>query len=137
MKTYIQNSKIRILVPPVAGFLFYGAWALFINFSHGWHDAITAGVTQGGYSFLMTLVLAIVVEWLFVRLAKVPLRSVWVFLVGAILLASTSFGINILTGTPEIVWTVLPGLSVSLVYTVIYIVALNKLIDNRDQVEKA
>jgi hypothetical protein len=122
-----HNKILRILVPPISGFLFYGGWAFFINYSHGWEDAITAGLTQGSYSFFITLVLALVVEWLFVRLAEVPLRSFWVFLIGAILLAGTSVSVNLLTGTPEILWTVLPGLMVSLVYMMLYIVALNKL----------
>jgi hypothetical protein len=127
MPTFLHNKKIRLWVPPLAGFLFYGAWAGFINAAHGWENAITAGLTQGSYSFSITLVLAIVVEWLFVRLAGTPLRSFWVFLAGFLLLSSTSVSANLLTGTPEIVWTVLPGLTVSLVYTVIYIIALNKL----------
>ena len=123
----IKNKYVRILVPPVSGFLFYGAWAVFINFSHGWSNAFFAGLTQGSYSFFITLILAIVVEWLFVRLANVPLRNVWVFLAGAVLLTGTSIGLNLLAGTPEILWTVLPGLMVSLIYTVVYIVGLSKL----------
>lgn len=130
MKSYIQNPKIRLFVPPISGFLFYGSWAVWVNHSHGWGDAITAGLTQGSYSFSITLVLAIVVEYLFQHLAHIPLRSLWVFLVAALLLATTSFGVNYLTGTPEIIWTVLPGLMVSLTYTVIYIFALNKITKN-------
>lgn len=127
MIVFFQNPKVRILVPPVAGFLFYGAWALWVNSPYGWEHSVIAGLTQGSYSFTITLVLAIVIELLFVRLTGVPLRSVWVFLIGAVLLVCTSVGINVLTGTPEILWTVLPGLVISLIYTVIYIVALNKL----------
>jgi hypothetical protein len=123
----MHNKKIRLWVPPITGFLFYGAWASFINTAHGWENALAAGLTQGSYSFLITLVLAIVVEWLFVRLAGTSLRSFWVFLAGFLLLSSSSVSANLLTGTPEILWTVLPGLTVSLVYTIIYIIALNKL----------
>ncbi|MFT5421718.1 MAG: hypothetical protein ACI9D5_002476 [Candidatus Endobugula sp.] len=127
MMSLMHNKKIRVWVPPIAGFLFYGAWAGFINYAHGWESAITAGLTQGSYSFLITLVLAMVVEWLFVRLKGAPLRSFWVFLAGFLLLSSSSISANLLTGTAEILWTVLPGLTVSLVYTVVYILALNKL----------
>jgi hypothetical protein len=136
MKHYLQRILlqypiIRIIVPPVSGFLFYGAWAMWVNYSHGWDYAITAGLTQGTYSFTITLLLAVVVEWLFIRLANVYLRSLWIFLVAAILLASTSVGVNILTGTPEVLWTVLPGLMVSLTYTVVYIIGLNALTNTK------
>lgn len=131
MPTWIHNKILRLWLPPMAGFLFYGGWALFINFSHGWSKAITAALTQGGYSFFITLTLALVIEFLFQRLASSPItilwRSVWVFIAGFSLLLFTSVGINRLTGTPELVWTVLPGLTISAIYTVIYIVALNKV----------
>ncbi|EGG95061.1 hypothetical protein IMCC1989_1913 [gamma proteobacterium IMCC1989] len=131
MPAWIHNKTLRLWIPPIAGFLFYGAWAFFINFSHGWDSAITAAVTQGGYSFTITLVLALVIEFLFQRLSDTSItalwRNVWVFIAGFSLLLFTSVGINLLTGTPEIFWTVLPGLTVSAVYTVMYILTLNKV----------
>jgi len=135
MRVWIHNKKRRIWLPPIAGFLFYGAWAFFINFPHGVESAIAAALTQGGYSFTITLVLALVIEFLFLRLgtlsatASIPgaWRNVWVFIVGFSLLLFTSVGINVLTGTPEVLWTVLPGLTISAVYTVLYILALNKV----------
>jgi hypothetical protein len=131
MPAWIHNKTLRLWMPPIAGFLFYGAWAFLINFSHGWDSAITAAFTQGSYSFTITLVLALVIEFLFQRLSSTSItalwRNVWVFIAGFSLLLFTSVGINLLTGTPEIIWTVLPGLTVSAVYTVIYILTLNKV----------
>jgi hypothetical protein len=131
MPAWIHNKTLRLWIPPIAGFLFYGAWAFFINFSHEWDSAITAAFTQGGYSFTITFVLALVIEFLFQQLSHTSItalwRNLWVFIAGFSLLLFTSVGINLLTGTPEIVWTVLPGLTVSAVYTVIYILTLNKV----------
>jgi hypothetical protein len=131
MPAWLRNKTLRLWVPPIAGFLFYGAWAFSINFSHGFESAITAAFTQGGYSFAITLVLALVIEFLFDRLATTAIavawRSVWVFIAGFCLLLFTSVGINLLTGTPEILWTVLPGLMISSVYTMLYILTLNKV----------
>ena len=70
------------------------------------------------------------VEYLFQQLANLLLYNSWVFLVAALLLATTSFGINYLTGTPEIIWIVLLGLMMSLTYTVVYIFGLNKITKN-------
>jgi hypothetical protein len=129
MPAWIHNKTLRLWLPPIAGFLFYGAWAFFINFSHGVDSATTAAFTQGGYSFTVTFVLALLIEFLFQRLGTVPAilpwRNAWVFIAGFSLLLFTSVGINLLTGTPEILWTVLPGLMISAVYTGMYIFALN------------
>ncbi|ODS23924.1 hypothetical protein AB835_06285 [Candidatus Endobugula sertula] len=127
MQQWINNQKVRIWVPPTVGFLVYGCWALYINSSHGWMSAGKAAFTQGSYSFVVTLVLAVSVEWLFTRWLTVPLCSLWVFLVALTLLSFTSTGLHILAGTPNVLWTILPGLSISAVYTLIYVVALNKL----------
>ncbi len=127
LQQWINNQKVRLWVPPIAGFLFYGAWATVINYSHGLQEALTAGLTQGGYSFTITLFLAIIVEWLFVRLSHLPYKSVWVFVLALLLLLVTSIGINLFTGTPEVLLTVLPGLLISSIYTLIYIMTLNKL----------
>ncbi len=121
------SKTYRLLLPSIAGFLFYGSWAVFINHSHGWYMAIKAGLTQGSYSFCITLLLGVLVESLFVHLRHVAYRNFYVFTVATLVLAITSYSINYLTGTPEILWTILPGLVVSMVYTIIYILGLNKL----------
>ncbi len=130
----VLNSKaVRLWVPPVTGFVFYGAWALLINSpwvipsDSDWLTASKAAFTQGSYSFVITLVLAAVVEWLFVKLSGTPLRSVWVCFVAMSILIITSAGINILAGTPHVLWTILPGLVVSAVYTGSHVFALKKL----------
>ena len=54
-------------------------------------------------------------------------RNLWVGLVACLILYSTSWGVNAFTGTPNILLTILPGAVVSTIYTVIYIIALNKV----------
>lgn len=129
MKRYLHNKTLRMWVPPISGFLFYGTWAMLINspwlMSNGsLESAAKAALTQGSYSFVITLALALMVEWLFVRLHAIPGRAVWVFFIAVALLAVTSSGLNILAGTPNVLLTILPGLLVSAVYTGIYILAL-------------
>lgn len=131
MKHYIQKPAIRIWIPPIAGFLFYGAWAFLINspwVMNNGHitSAAIAALVQGSYSFIVTLNLALLVEWMFKRLRGIGGRSAWVFIVAITLLAIVSSGLNIVAGTPNVIWTVLPGLLVSAVYTCLYILALLK-----------
>ncbi len=127
MKSLLNHQIIRIFLPPFAGFLFYGGWAFIINSGHGIEKALIAAFTQGGYSFVITLVLAILIEWLFTRLSSVPWHHIWVFFIAVTILAVTSISLNIIVGTPEVLWTVLPGLLVSSVYTHLHLLTLRKL----------
>jgi len=127
----LRHAAVRILVPPLAGLLFYGIWAFWVNVEFGELAAFKAAATQGGYSFTITLLLAIVIEWLFKALKAVSLRQWWVGIIACTLLYSTSWGINVLTGTPNILLTILPGAAVSTIYTILYILTLSK-IDRKD-----
>lgn len=123
----LQNAAVRILVPPLMGLLFYGSWAFWVNSEFGQAAAFRAAATQGSYSFVITLLLALVIEWLFVLFKLLPWRQFWVGLLACLLLYASSWGVNALTGTPNILWTILPGAAVSTVYTVLYILTLSKL----------
>ena len=124
LASWVKNPMIRLLVPPVAGFLFYGLWAFFANMDHGCGPAAKAFLTQGSYSFVITLSLALLIEWLYRLLQRLPYRAWWVGVIACLLLYSTSWGINFLAGTPNILLTILPGAAFSTVYAVIYVMAL-------------
>ncbi len=89
--------------------------------------ALKAALTQGGYSFTITLSLALMVEWLFVRCKHWPFHLVLIGTIACSFLYLTSWGVNYIAGTPNILLTILPGAAVSTIYTIIYIVGLNKL----------
>ena len=127
MSVVLKNVTMRILLPPLAGLLFYGGWAFWVNYEHGQVAAFKAACTQGGYSFAITLLLALVIEWLFKSLEPLCFRSLFVAVIACSLLYSSAWGINVLTGTPNILPTLLPGAAISTVYTVIYIVTLNRV----------
>jgi len=123
----LQQAKLRLLVPPLAGFCFYGAWAFYVNMDYGSSMGITAAMTQGSYSFVVTLLLAVLVERLFVRFQNITFGAFWVGLIAITLLGVVSWAVNALVGTPKIIWTILPGLTVSAIYTTMYIMTLSKL----------
>lgn len=127
LERLLQNSSIRLWLPPIAGFLGYGAWAFYINYAYGLEVSIRSGLAQGSYSFVVTLVLTAMVEWLFVRLCAIPFGSIIIFLLVVLLLTTLSTSVNILVGTPNILWTILPSLIVSAVYTALHIFTLHKL----------
>jgi len=122
-----EHTFVRLLAPPFIGFLFYGGWAFWVNYGAGQTLAFKAAFTQGGYSFIITLVLALLIEWLFSRFKKWPFHLFFIGLITCSFLYVTSWSLNYLAGTPNILLTILPGAAVSTVYTIIYILGLNKL----------
>lgn len=122
-----EHALVRLLIPPFIGFLFYGSWAFWVNYEHGQALALKAAFTQGSYSFTITLVLALIVEWLFLRLKNWPFPLFCIGLIACSFLYLTSWSLNYFAGTPNILMTILPGAAVSTVYTFIYITGLNKL----------
>ena len=123
----IQSKAARSVISALAGFLVYGGWAYFINAQYSQQAGIKAALTQGTYSFVITLVLALFMEWLFERSKHRQHQFKVTFISTCLLLYITSSGVNFLLGTPEILVTILPGSIVSTVYTFSYTLALSKL----------
>ena len=122
-----HSKKLRGLLAATAGLLVYGSWAFFINYEHGTLAALKAGLTQGSYSFVLTLSMAFLMEWLFQLSEQPRVQFSLTFFVTCLLLYSTSWGINALAGTPEIFLTILPGAILGTIYTLSYTLTLYKL----------
>ena len=128
MLKLFQHSKIhRGLLAAAIGFIGYGSWGYYINFCHGNSAALKALVTQGSYSFTLTLIAAFIMEWLFQLSSKPVTRFCLTFFITSLLLYSSSWGVNMWAGTPEILLTILPGAIIGTVYTLSYTLTLFKL----------
>lgn len=122
-----SRPAVRLLLPPIAGFFFYGGWAYLANFGHSSTAAFKAFFTQGSYSFVITLTLALAIEGMFRWMKKIAYRACWVTLIACLMLYSSSWTVNYIAGTPNIILTILPGAIVSTVYTILYVWTLNKV----------
>lgn len=124
----LRHSKIlRGLFAATAGFLAYGGWAFWVNLNHSLYAGVKAGLTQGSYSFTLTLTMAFLMEWLFGLSRQPRVQFVSTFGLTCLLVYSSSWGVNALTGTPEIFLTILPGAILSTLYTLSYTLTLLKL----------
>lgn len=126
-RPYYRRSAVRMAVSALFALLAYGAWAYWVNRGHGHQPAILAALTQGGYSLLLTLILSLVIEYLFRCLRALPLGSYLLGLVTCLVLYTVSWAVNYWAGTPEIVMTLLPGAIIGTVYTWTYIATLRRL----------
>lgn len=100
---------------------------MFANWPHGEDAAIRAGIVQGSYSLALTLCMTLITEWLFLRLADVPLRLPMLMAVVCTGLFTTAYSINMIAGTPEILMTILPGFVIGTLYTLVYVLGLQRI----------
>lgn len=104
----------------------YGAWALWANLGHGSALGWRAAGTQFFVSFVVTLVITTLMEWVHARLSS-SARRVW-GAVGAAVGVSGSFtvALHLASGTPEILNTVAPVLTLGSLYCVAYAANLER-----------
>ncbi|MBX2808703.1 MAG: hypothetical protein KTR20_08745 [Cellvibrionaceae bacterium] len=122
-----RQPLVRLTLSAVLALLAYGGWAYFANSLHGPKRAFIAACTQGVYSFVLTLVLSLVIEYLFRYMRTLPLGAYVLGLISCLALYATSWAINALAGTPEIFITILPGAVIGSLYTAVYIATLARL----------
>ena len=118
----------RSLLSASAGFLFYGAWAYWVNSQHGMMIAFKAACVQGSYSFLLTLCMTLLLESLF-RLNSYLFNKErvinWLTIaICCAIIFSGSWAINAAAGTPEIFRTVILGYVIGGIYSAVYVFGL-------------
>jgi len=128
------SASQRSLVSAAVGFLFYGSWAFWVNHQHGIGMGIRAGCVQGSYSFLLTLIMTGLIETLFSicgRLFSNRNLVIWATIsCSCFLIFSTSWSINVLAGTPEVLRTVILGYIVGGIFCTTYVYGLARFQTN-------
>lgn len=120
--TVFHSKLVRTLLPAIAGFLGYGGWAFFCNFRHGLEMGIQSGLVQGSISFVITLTSNFIMEAIYCLTGgKLVTR-----ISAIVLIVGTSFGINVLAGTPEVLWTIAPGSIMGAIYVFGYVSTLSR-----------
>lgn len=115
---------LRSLLAGLAGFVGYGAWAWYANLDHGSEIAMRSGFVQGGYSLVLTFLMTIVTEALYLRWQQLSGAVVRTTLVVSTILFASAFTIHLLVGTPEILMTITPGFIIGTIYTYVYLLGL-------------
>ena len=127
LKTLLASKWCRVGLSALSALLGYGGWAYWINMTHGGSAAMKAAIVQGGYSFVLTCLLSLLIEFLYQRYSHWRYGVVLIGVVVCCLLYSLSWGINVLAMTPEILWTILPGALISTLFTISYLLGLKEL----------
>jgi len=122
-----RSPTARSLLSATAGFIGYGAWAAIANYSHGVEAALMAACVQGTFSFVITLILTGLMEGLYRHCKTAKYGGQITVVITCSILYISSYGINFIAGTPNIIYTILPGAIFSTVYVVGYVATLKKL----------
>jgi hypothetical protein len=120
----------RNLLSGLAGFVFYAAWAYLVNYRHGSLAAGKAAVVQGSYSFVLTLCMTMLIEFVYQQLSKSVLSLSlvrWCTIVCCCTMVfSFSWWVNVIAGTPEIFSTVILGYLIGGIFIIAYVSMLAK-----------
>lgn len=123
----------RSLISALAGFVFYGVWAFWVNHQHGSVLALKAGCVQGSYSFALTLCMTMLLEAIFRFNSRVfnqqHLINWLTVTICCALVFTGSWVINVVAETPEIFRTVILGYIMGSIYSILYVRGLAKAID--------
>ena len=118
MMKFRQTSILFKLVSAFSAFVLWGGWAFYINGGFGFKARVVSGLAQGLASFLITLFMIRVVTWIFCLL---PDNFFQYLLPGLITVSFTGtclFFMHYRLGTPNIVYTIAPALSVAFIFCV-------------------
>ena len=107
------------LASAVLAFFLWGGWAYFVNERSIVSSGFAAGLTQGLASGLITLIM---VRAISVLIRTLPVDGIAVILPAFIIVTITSTGLVLLhslSGTPNILYTIAPVISVAFAFCVV------------------
>lgn len=106
--------------------LLYACWAFYANASHGAYLAGRAALAQSLITFTLTLSMTLVLERIH-PLASTPSRRVAAATVGGVGAAcALSLTLHTLSGTPELLRTMLPPMSIGATYCLLSAIRLER-----------
>jgi hypothetical protein len=128
VKLLLQSTTFRSIASGIAGLIVYGGWAFFVNSEYGTQAGMKAALVQGSYSFVLTLCTTLIMEFLWQALQTVPRPVMATIVITNSFTFITAYSINWIFGTPAILLTILPGFTIGIAFTSVYVISLLKLV---------
>ena len=113
-----KTSGLYNWTSAILAFVFWGGWAFYVNRPSGSVTGLISGVTQGTASMVMTFVMIAAVTGIYRRLSSRVLQMTLPTVITVGSAACFLVLIHSLVGTPNIFWTILPGLSVAVPFCI-------------------
>jgi hypothetical protein len=112
----VRTSHRYNLVSAILAFLLWGGWAFLVNGQYGLTTRLVSGVTQGVASFVITLIMVRAVIWLYHQMPRNVLRVLLPPTITVSCSGSCLAMVHYLVGTPRIVQTITPALTVAFAF---------------------
>ncbi|TCM71060.1 hypothetical protein EC844_101341 [Acinetobacter calcoaceticus] len=115
----IKSSLRYNLSAAIFAFLLWGGWSFYINTQHGsLKNGIISGLTQGICSFVITLFMTFLIDRQFNYFQNINAKLILPPVLTVLLTGSFLVMVHLLIGTPSIVYTLSPVLSVAFLFGV-------------------
>lgn len=111
----LKTSKQYNLLSASLAFFIWGGWSFYIN-DASIFSRVTSGLAQGISSFIITLIMVKIVTWFYYRIYFKQLRFILPAMATVFCTGSVLITIHYLIGTPYILKTVTPALSVAFIF---------------------
>lgn len=127
-KSLDKKTVARALLSATAiGSMFF-LWAVFVNWGHGLEQAVRAGAGQGSVSFIISMSMAFMLEFLFFLPGiDKTLRIPFAVMVTMSVVIGASIMVHMLIGTPEIIKTIALPFIMGMSYTSLYCFRLSRM----------
>lgn len=113
----IHISKHYRYLSAFLAFLLWGGWAFYINYDENSHAGVISGISQGSCSLIITLLITYFITFQFNKFSHCIFRIILPPVITVSITGSLLILIHIMVGTPSILFTVSPALTVALLFS--------------------
>lgn len=121
-----KTSRVYNVLSAAAAFVMWGGWAYYINSGFGESTRIVSAIAQGSASFVITLFMVHAVTWLFHRMPNSVLKLILPAVLTVSFTGSCLATLHFFVGTPRILQTIAPALTVAFLFCLYTTIKLKK-----------
>ncbi len=127
MQKSVRTTSLYNLASAIAAFVMWGGWAFYVNSRNSDSSGIVSGIAQGTASFTITLLMVHAITFLYHKFNHLLLKLVLPALLTVSVTSTCLVLIHLLVGTPHIVSTIAPALSVAFAFCLLTTFKLNRI----------
>lgn len=128
-----QLRNILLKYAPVFSFIVYGSWAAWVNYQTQSQKFISAGMIQGTYAFISTLLLEVSALKIFSILKFKYYAKLMTYIICMILMIGLPILLHFINHTEKIFYSILPGAVIGSVYLYLLLRYNTQTNNNRSQ----
>lgn len=127
-----KKYKKRTARAVLAGLLMaalWSTWGFYVNHEYGEDVAFRAAITQGSLNFIFNMIGVYILEFMYGIFGGPTIVRCILAILGTFSITTSCVYVgHYLSGTPEIVMTIAPAISVAFIFSIIYLIGYVKLV---------